>query len=53
MIVVAPTVPQTQAKKIAKLNATSAALAVNQIGVRKGRRWKLTWSLFMRISYYL
>jgi len=32
---------------MAKPSTTAAAVAVNQIGVKKGRRWKLTWSFFM------
>ena len=47
MTVVEPAVPQTQAANPAKLKPSSTASAVSQIGVKKGRRWKLTWSFFM------
>src|ERR1700716_372162 len=49
MTVVEPAVPHTQTAKTAKLEAKTTASAVNQIGVKKGRRWKLTWSLFIGI----
>ncbi len=47
MTVVASAVAQTQAAKIAKLNTPRATSADSQIGVKKGRRWKLTGSFFM------
>jgi len=36
--VVEPAVPHTHAAKSARLKPTKAAIAVNQIGVKKGRR---------------
>jgi hypothetical protein len=38
MTVVEPAVPNTHAAKTAKPTATIAAITVNQIGVKKGRR---------------
>ncbi len=47
MTMVEPAVPHSHSAKIKKPKAAAAASAVNQIGVKKGRRWKATWSFFM------
>jgi hypothetical protein len=45
--VVEPAVAHTHTATMAKPSTTAAVIAVNQIGVKKGRRWKLTWSFFV------
>jgi hypothetical protein len=50
MTVVAPEVAHTHTVAAASPTTSTdpkAMMAVNRIGVRKGRRWKLTWSFFM------
>ena len=51
MTVVEPAVIHTHAASIAKASAAAAKIAVSQIGIKKGRRWKLTWTCFMATSY--
>jgi hypothetical protein len=51
MTVVEPAVIHTPAAKIANASAAAAEIAVSQIGIKKGRRWKLTGTFFMATSY--